>query len=403
MNRLEILDVSPAACSTLQVVASLSTNSGGTSRVVYELVNGLGGRPPSGVCGVVSASVFTYHSPTGTALIPEFVQNFYELSRDSLAERFLGFRFYRSLMDACSPGRYAVLHSHGLWLPVNAWAYRCAQVSSIPLVSSPHGMLEPWALGHHPWRKRIAALLFQRNALNKSRAVVASSEAEYHSIRSFGVGSPVAIIPHGVEASMFQQIKSLDVPGKMRTALFLSRIHPKKGLSRLLKSWAALRPDGWKLVIAGPDEGNHLAELKTQAHILGLGDLVMFVGPLFDQQRMDALNSASLFVLPSHSENFGIVVAEALALGVPVITTTGTPWQELVDWGCGWWVDLSDNSLENALHAATSLPADKLFDMGMRARTFALRFNWYAIAEQYELLYEWVCGKSNMPDFVRLD
>ena len=97
----------------------------------------------------------------------------------------------------------------------------------------------------------------------------------------------------------------------------------------LLNTWKRIAPEGWRLVIAGNDDSNHLPLVERKILDLGLEEWVEVVGPLFGVAKEQAYREADLFVLPSYSENFGIVVAEAMGYGVPVLTTTGCPWREI--------------------------------------------------------------------------
>ncbi len=132
--------------------------------------------------------------------------------------------------------------------------------------------------------------------------------------------------------------------------LFLSRIHPKKGIPILLRAWRKVerRHPDWELVVAGPDEIGHLSQVRALAGELGL-QRVSFPGPAYGDAKAALYRSADLFVLPTHSENFGMAIAEALAYAVPVITTTGAPWAGLEEHGCGWWIELSEGNLVDAL------------------------------------------------------
>src|SRR5262249_18492865 len=155
----------------------------------------------------------------------------------------------------------------------------------------------------------------------------ATSEAELAETRALGLTQPVHVVPNGVAITDLCLVHERQP--QARTILSLSRIHPKKGLPLLLRAWAALadRRPQWRLGIAGPDELSHLAELKALAHDLG-APRVRFLEPLYGSEKQAALQNADVFVLPSHNENFGLVVAEALAAGTPVIATTGTPWRQ---------------------------------------------------------------------------
>jgi glycosyltransferase involved in cell wall biosynthesis len=182
--------------------------------------------------------------------------------------------------------------------------------------------------------------------------------------------------------------------------LFLSRIHPKKGLLNLIRAWAALRPSSWQLCIAGPDEAGHLAEVKKLAHALHL-DTIHFLGESWGQDKTNLLLSSDLFVLPSYSENFGLVIAEALACGLPVITTRATPWQELHHRRCGWWIDLGVAPLVQALKAALSTPPEVLRAMGCRGRALVQSsYSWEPIGRRMVEVYQWMLNRRTQPEDV---
>lgn len=282
-----------------------------------------------------------------------------------------------------------VVHDHGLWLVSNRASAAAAARAGLPRVVSTRGMLEPWARRHHRWRKSAAWYAFQKRHLQRAAVLHATADAEAESLREIGLTPPIAVIPNGVT---LPQMTATHAGGRRR-ALFLSRVHPKKGLPLLLDAWADVRPEGWELVIAGPDEGGHRAELEARAARLGL-DGVQFVGSIPDDEKWDLYRSADLFVLPTYSENFGVVVAEALAAGVPVLTTTGAPWVEVESHGCGWWVEPSLRPVRDALADAVSRTAEERRVMGLRGRSLvAARYDWDAIATQMLEVYEWVIGR----------
>jgi len=194
-------------------------------------------------------------------------------------------------------------------------------------------------------------------------------------------------------------------PAGRRRLLFLSRIHPKKGIDVLLRAWAGLetaRPD-WDLVIAGPDEVGHTAEMQGLAHRLELRR-VKWLPAVHGEAKSELYRSADCFVLPTHAENFGLVIAEALAHEVPVITTRNAPWDGLRAHRCGWWVDLDETVLRQTLEEATSQSREGLFAMGTRGRAWMERdFGWDGIGEKMLAVYEWVAGRSARPEFVVIE
>src|SRR5262249_43661954 len=151
--------------------------------------------------------------------------------------------------------------------------------------------------------------------------------------------------------------------------------------------------------IAGPDEGGHRLEVDKAVSAAGLSDTVSFIGPVDGARKRSVYRTADLFVLPTYSENFGIVVAEALAYGVPVLTTTGAPWPALVERKCGWWVDPNIDNIAAGLREATLCEPGILQAMGARGRDWvSTEFNWEGISEKFIILYESVLtGAKSLP------
>ena len=294
-----------------------------------------------------------------------------------------------------------LIHDHGLWLPNNRTTSVMACELNIPLVVSPRGMLEPWALKYKGWKKKFFWLAWQKSAIEKAALLHATANNEADNLRALGLKNPIAIIPNGVDvpASVANH-----EPESERIVLFLSRVHPIKGINNLINAWEQLKPQGWKLVIAGPDEGGHLAEVQSQIAAAGLTTQVQCIGPVEGEAKWQLYQQASVFVLPTFSENFGIVIAEALAAGVPVITTTGTPWRELPEKGCGWWVDIGVQPLVGALREALGLTDEQRRDMGLKGREWMqAEYSWSKIATEMIAAYRWVLEGGSPPACVRLD
>ncbi|MBV5329609.1 MAG: glycosyltransferase [Chlorobium sp.] len=293
---------------------------------------------------------------------------------------------------------FDVIHIHGTWTPNLAVASYLARARNIPVVVSPHGCLEPWALGHRRWKKKLALDLYQMRVFSKASMMVATANQELESIRWLGIGVPVAVIPNGVDTpSARERLKT-----KERKFLFLSRIHPKKGLPDLVAAWALVRQPGWRIVIAGPDEAGHCNEIRAQIDNLGLGSDFEFTGLVTGDRKEALFAAADVFVLPTYSENFGIAVAEALARGVPVITTTGAPWEDIETWRCGWWVQPGVDGIARALVAAMNTPREELSEMGLRGiQLVKEKYSWDQIGRSALHAYQWMLGQSQQrPDFV---
>jgi glycosyltransferase involved in cell wall biosynthesis len=246
-------------------------------------------------------------------------------------------------------------------------------------------MLEPWALNQKKWKKQLAWWLYQRHDLNRATFLHATAISEAQQLKHMGLSVPVEVVPNGVTLPSIQTRKS----ATERTVLFLSRIHPKKGLLLLADAWAKVRPSGWKMLVVGPDEDGHRNEVQNRVSELGIGSSWEFQDSVFGEQKTQVFQQAAIFVLPTHSENFGIAIAEALSCGLPVITTTQAPWEGLITNRCGWWVPADSRQLASALAEATSLSLEELHQMGERGRRWVQdEFAWPSIAERLLKAYD---------------
>ncbi len=289
-------------------------------------------------------------------------------------------------------GQTDIIHDNGIWLQHNHRLARLAAMLGIPRIISPRGMLEPWALAQKRWKKQIAWRLYQRRDLMRADFLHATAPVEAANIRQLAPCKTIRVIPNGVdlpESGLGLDIPHEDLAGTRKTALFLSRIHPKKGLPMLIAAWAQVRPAGWSLRIVGPDEGGHRVQVEDAVRAAALKDAVSFAGPLTGTKKREAFFGANLFILPSHSENFGLVVIEALAHGLPVLTTTGAPWSELPQRGCGWWVNPTVDGLAEGLRTATSCDRGILRQMGCKGREWVTKeFAWKRVAHEFISAYE---------------
>lgn len=300
-----------------------------------------------------------------------------------------------------------ILHSHNLWLMPNIYPGWVSRGTSTKLVISPRGTLSTWALGVSRWKKRIVWALAQEKVLRAADCLHATAEAEYQDIRSRGFNQPICVIPNGIDIPPAEgpEESAGERRPTQRTLLYVGRLHPGKGVDRLLKAWTTLapqRPD-WCLRIVGPDNRGHEAELRALAASLR-APRVTFVGTAFGAKKWSEYRSSELYVLPTESENFGLTVAEALACGTPVVTTKGAPWSGLERENCGWWIEHGVEALLDALRTATELPSAELEALGARGRAWMLRdFSWNNVAEEMASVYRWLRSGGTPPSTVRLD
>ena len=384
----------------LYTIADLQPESGGPSRSVSALAAAV-----AELGCEVELIAREYGRGKSAPLTPSRpVQTTLVSGRDIFAGKFWRPpEFEKALQKSCATKSPVLLHDNGLWLPTNHAVARVARETQLPLVISPRGMLTPWAMRFHGFKKRLAWLFYQRRDLQSAQMLHATSHQEAAEFRALGLTQPIAVIPNGVVLPA--EVERPEVGSRKsetRTLLFLSRIHPKKGLMNLVEAWTVIRKSEigrWRVVIAGGGESEHLAKVKAEIKKQKLENDFEFVGAVADEAKWDLYRSADLFVLPTHSENFGIVIAEALACGVPVITTRGTPWQDLITHRCGWWVEIGAKPLAEALKTAMKLPDEERRAMGLRGRKLVEEnYTWPAAAKKMVAVYQWMLESGPKPD-----
>lgn len=269
------------------------------------------------------------------------------------------------------PTRPTIVHSHGLWQMLNHAGVGLAQPRQVGSVISLHGMVLPWARQHKKLRKDIAWHLYQRRDLVQAGAVHVTSPAEAATIAGIVPSDRVHTIPFGVAPQPSAAPPLAD--NTTRTLLFLGRLHPVKNLEALILAFVRAAPTKYRLRIVGPEEDNHKSALLALINTLEAGERIIISGPAYGAAKEAVIAQADGIVLPSFTENFGAVVAEALALGRPVISSTGAPWEVLQTERCGWWVDPDVDSLAQAISAFCATSRDELSAMGERGRAYVLR------------------------------
>lgn len=286
-----------------------------------------------------------------------------------------------------------VVHQHGIWLDDQWAALQWQKRTGRPVVLSPHGMLDPWAVRNAAWKKRIVGALFANESLRKATCLHALCRSELDAIRAYGLENPVAVIPNGVALpNLFSE--NLKPRTEKPTLLFLGRIHPKKGLKELIEAWSQT-PVGWRLVIAGWDDGGYEQGLRAQA--AGL-DAIEFVGPKFGQEKEALLRSADAFVLPSFSEGLPMSVLEAWSYGLPVAMTDFCNLPEGFQADAAVRIAPDPESIAQGLAQLAGMTERGRAEMGARGRALVERkFSWPGIAESMRQVYEWCINDGEKP------
>jgi glycosyltransferase involved in cell wall biosynthesis len=302
-------------------------------------------------------------------------------------------------------GAADVVHVHALWEDIQHFAARAAQRLGKPYVWTPHGMLSPWAFDSGTVVNRVGKRLFMalrvRKNLERAAALNFTTQAERDLAARLKLSPPAIIEPVGIDLAEFE---NLPPRGAFRAKwnlaerpmlLFLGRLSPQKGLDVLIPAFAQLCDAGAALVLAGPDYDNYTAVVKSLVGRHKLGERVVFTGMLKGRERIEALVDADLFVLASRHENFGIVVAEAMACGVPcVISQEVNIWRDVVDAGAGGAAAPEAGAFAAEVEKWLADPVMRRA-AGEKGRRAALeRYGWDAIARRWVEHYRGIAGEN---------
>ena len=323
------------------------------------------------------------------------------------------FAYAPGLSAVLAAGSHDIVHLHGLWQYLSVQASRWRRDTGKPVMVSPRGMLDPWALKNSGWKKRIARALFEDDNLRNAACLHALNAAEASAMRAFGLKNPIAVIPNGTDLPdlSLHRSRPTSLPDDGRKSLlFLGRIHPKKGIAELIDAWALLKRRApqiarhWKLVIAGWDDGGHRPGLERRVTAAGLQESIYFTGPVHGAEKEALLSVTDAFILPSYSEGLPMAVLEAWSYEVPVFMTAAC--------------NLPEGFIENAAIEIMTKPEEMvrvlaqylgdgaengkaLAAFGLRGRSLvAERFTWTRIASQYADVYDWVVNGGPLPGCV---
>lgn len=317
-----------------------------------------------------------------------------------VTRRFGPLPFAPELADRLARADHEVLHLHGIWQPQSLTVNRWKRSTGRPVMISPRGMLDPWALSNSAWKKKIAGALFENRNLREADCLHALNDSEASAMRSYGLTNPIAVIPNATD---LPEIAPRQVRAGRKTLLFLGRIHPKKGLAELVTAWGAAQArlrDEWQLAIAGWDDGGHLKALRTQIAQAGLDDSITILGPAFGEAKDGLLRKADAFVLPSYSEGLPMSVLEAWAYRLPVLMTAECNLPEGFAAGAAAKIFTDPAAMARSLDA--NLLETDLAAMGEAGRALAEdRFSWPRIARENLHVYRWLVHGGERPACVR--
>jgi glycosyltransferase involved in cell wall biosynthesis len=284
---------------------------------------------------------------------------------------------------------YDLVHIHGLWHRPGWDAARIARAHDIPYVISPRGMLEQAALAVHPLRKRIAWRAVEQRNVRGASWLHATSAAEASTLSNAAFGPATVLAPNGVDTDALRStdpsatFRRFNLREGRKFVLYLGRVHPIKRLDLLAEAMGRRRGPRTAVVVAGPDDGGYRAVVAPRFAKAGVD--VVWTGPVEGQAKADLLTSATVLVMCSDSESFGLSAAEAMAVGVPVVVTQTCPWEQIEDAGAGRWIAQDADALAAALDEI--LADDELAkSMGTRGRELIARH--YTLAATARIVAE---------------
>ncbi len=292
---------------------------------------------------------------------------------------------FMKILDELRPD---VVHINCCWELLSSFTVFWAKQRHYPVLITTHGMLEPWVIKKNFWTKKLPALLFyQKKALRMADGLVATAESERKNLLMANYNPYVSLVPNGV---IVDGILLKNSWKHSKTILFLALLRPNKGADLLIKAVKKLEHSltNYQVLIAGTGENDYVNSLKVLVHSLELNHIVSFLGGIYGNEKWRLYQKADVFVLPTLNENFGIVIAESLASGTPVITTKGAPWPELKERNCGWWIERDVDSIASALQEFLKLPISDLETMGRNGRRLVEeKYSSRKVAEDMVRLY----------------
>ncbi len=323
------------------------------------------------------------------------------LARWITADQYQSFNRDRLLIDAIRSLDVELIHAHGLWRSATR-ILKSSQLSNFPIIISPHGMLDEWAMAYSPWKKWIVWQLWESHAMNQATCIHALCEAEAKAIRRFLPKARIAVIPNGVhlpDESCTNPLVppwSSEIPKGDKILLFLGRFHQKKGLEPLLNAWLSVlslaKKQRWWLVFIGFGDGG---DLQNQLRDFPVERCLVY-GPAFGAMKNTVLSHASAFVLPSFSEGLPMAALEAMAYQLPCLLSQACNLPQAFNNHAAIKAEPDSARLINSLQQLFLQSDNDRKLMGSQGYDLVSKhFTWDYVSSQFKQLYSWNLGLTH--------
>ena len=294
---------------------------------------------------------------------------------------------------------FDLAHVHAVFNHSSVAAARACRRTGVPYVIRPLGTLDPWSMTQKSLRKRVFWQLAGKRMMQSAAAVHYTSEAEKLATERLTGLNHGSVVPLGIEttATLSRETLAQYFPSLASDpyVLVLSRLHPKKGVDVLIEAFLSLPFSNWRLVLAGDGPEEYVSKLKRMAS----DTRILFTGWVDGEQKNALLSCASLLALPSHQENFGLCVMEALSHSVPVLVSPGVNLAPQISTANAGWVAAIDKAaLTTKLAEALSDEAE-LTKRGRAGQELSRQYSWENAARQLVQLYQSILqhhGRANV-------
>ena len=373
----------------VHTVHAFTAESGGTSTCTYDLLTALNNT------GIQANVIVTTPRKQDVPLMGYGEKWIIPVENDEKTP----FCISSHLHDALEQTDADIYHTNGLWRYCNHVVATIARKKGKPYVITPHGMLYPQALARSKWQKRLLRKVFFDKDLQEAACIHVTCEDEMRYVRALGFTNPIAVIANPVP------MPHICFPKRKGNVKFgyLGRLHPRKHVERIIEALALLSREEQaqcELVLMGSGDAAYELLLRQRAEQYGLNN-VQFTGFVSGQEKEKQLAGLSALFVPSDFENFGMIIAEALACGTPVFASTGTPWKILAEQECGWWQEPTAENIADVMRQILAMSPKNIDEMGEKGRMLVEEsFSAERVAQQMAVLYQWIVIGKSKPSFV---